>query len=424
MQNSINTVMRNKGVRLNEEEALRNIKDKCNERGVEFIGFDNETNSYINNKTYLILRCNKCNKIWKTTTYDKFVRYNRSCPNCSRTKKVTLDELISNTLELCEEKEFTFLGISGPFKGVRTKLKLKCNRCGYEWHTTTYVNLIKKDRKSHSCNKRNPLYSTVGLRSDKATKRVLDSLKETSLEFVSFKDGEYIGFNKTKVILKCKKCNKLNEYSFSYICSHNISCKYCEYNGKISNEAAIKIIEDKCKDLNYTFLGFKTIDGRYDGKDTYLILKCNKCGRITDSTKFYVFVNRGIKCLNCSRTWKMEDEIKTFLDKEKIDYIYDCRSRVLPWLKNRISLSLDFYLPKYNTAIECQGIQHFEPSSFYGGEKEFVKTCDRDKRKLLLCKENNVTLLYYDSETQHQSFLGEVVFKDVNNLFKEILKNG
>lgn len=34
------------------------------------------------------------------------------------------------------------------------------------------------------------------------------------------------------------------------------------------------------------------------------------------------------------------------------------RYKKFSWLKKQ---NLDFYLPDYNIAIECQGIQHFEP---------------------------------------------------------------
>lgn len=85
---------------------------------------------------------------------------------------------------------------------------------------------------------------------------------------------------------------------------------------------------------------------------------------------------------------------------------------------------MDFYLPEYKIGIECQGRQHFEPVLDFGGEKSFEKTIERNKKKLILCKENNVKLLYYDSENNHTSFLNEKVYNEKNNLIKEIIKYG
>lgn len=69
------------------------------------------------------------------------------------------------------------------------------------------------------------------------------------------------------------------------------------------------------------------------------------------------------------------------------------------WLKYVSFLKLDFYLPDYNTAIECQGIQHFEPTDFSGKNSEVVKFLFetnkiRDDIKQKLCEENNVNLIY------------------------------
>lgn len=57
-------------------------------------------------------------------------------------------------------------------------------------------------------------------------------------------------------------------------------------------------------------------------------------------------------------------------------------------------MSLDFYLPEYNIAIECQGLQHFKPSEYFGGEKTFVENVERDILKNKLCIENRIRLIY------------------------------
>ena len=79
-----------------------------------------------------------------------------------------------------------------------------------------------------------------------------------------------------------------------------------------------------------------------------------------------------------------------------------------------------FYLPNYNIAIECQGRQHFEPVKDFGGEKTFKESIYRDEKKLNLCKNNGIKLLYYDSEHNHTEFLGEIVYNDKNKILKEI----
>jgi len=75
---------------------------------------------------------------------------------------------------------------------------------------------------------------------------------------------------------------------------------------------------------------------------------------------------------------------------------------------------LDFYLPKFNVAIECQGEQHFNSFEYFGGEKSFKERLERDERKKILCKENNVPLLYY-AASKHDG-----VYNDKELLLKEI----
>jgi lysophospholipase L1-like esterase len=60
----------------------------------------------------------------------------------------------------------------------------------------------------------------------------------------------------------------------------------------------------------------------------------------------------------------LETEISLFLEREGIEYE---EQKKFPWLKN---YRLDFYLPQYNVAIECQGRQHFEAVEQFGGEEQ------------------------------------------------------
>ena len=410
-----------KGIRLSNEEAIKNIQEKCKEKNISFLGFDNEQNEYVNNKTHLLLKCNKCGHIWNNTMYLKLVNANHgTCPNCAVNRKKTEEEIIDIVNEKCKEKNFTFLGFKDGFNGIQSKLILKCNKCKTICDTSTYANLIREDRLSHHCGMKIRKKVIPTLNVEKAIESLKEKLKNTSLEFVSFDENGYIGSEKCKVYLKCKKCGEKIKYTYEMCIYGNIKCKKCEC-GRFSNEYASNRVKEKCKYLNYTFLGFDNEENKYKGKHTYLILKCNKCGYVWKSTTFASFSQTTIKCMGCSNSWKMEKEIEMMLQKHSINFIHNCRAKNLPWLKNKASLSLDFYLPEYNIGIECQGRQHFMPVPDFGGEKQFIDTVERDKKKLQLCKENGVKLLYYDSNLKHSTFLNEKVFNNENNLIKEII---
>lgn len=59
---------------------------------------------------------------------------------------------------------------------------------------------------------------------------------------------------------------------------------------------------------------------------------------------------------------------------------------------NKFNLRFDFYLPDINAVIEYQGVQHFQPIKFFGGDKALADTKKRDKIKRMFCFENNIKL--------------------------------
>ena len=66
---------------------------------------------------------------------------------------------------------------------------------------------------------------------------------------------------------------------------------------------------------------------------------------------------------------------------------------------NNGKLSYDFYLPQCNVLVECQGIQHYEPIEYFGGEEQFAIQQEHDKRKREYAEKNGYKLLeiwYYD----------------------------
>lgn len=59
-------------------------------------------------------------------------------------------------------------------------------------------------------------------------------------------------------------------------------------------------------------------------------------------------------------------------------------------------LRLDFFIPELSLAIEYQGEQHFHPVKRFGGEQSFVRGKQRDSIKRKLCKQNSITLIYFN----------------------------
>lgn len=116
-------------------------------------------------------------------------------------------------------------------------------------------------------------------------------------------------------------------------------------------------------------------------------------------------------CPYCKSNY-LEDKVYNFLKNE---YTIERRYHT-KWLKKQ---ELDLFLPDYNIAIECQGIEHFKPVDFFGGvEKfEYVKNLDNNKKKL--CDINNVNLIYYSEtkEIDYDNYIG-IMFNNITDLKK------
>ena len=125
----------------------------------------------------------------------------------------------------------------------------------------------------------------------------------------------------------------------------------------------------------------------------------------------------GCGCPICKES-HLEREIRILLENNNIGYEYQKRFK---WLGLQ---SLDFYIPDYNIAIECQGEQHYRPVSFskitnnIDIENLFRKVQKRDNRKKILCAENSIDLLYYANNEEHKS--DENTFCTTSDILKYI----
>ena len=85
--------------------------------------------------------------------------------------------------------------------------------------------------------------------------------------------------------------------------------------------------------------------------------------------------------------WKHELSLFHTVRRLYPDTLYQYRP---DWLGRQ---SLDLYIPSLRTAIEYQGIQHYLPVEFFGGEEALTQRRDLDRVKKELCAANSVRLI-------------------------------
>ena len=215
--------------------------------------------------------------------------------------------------------------------------------------------------------------------------------KLTTEEFIK-KAKEIHGnkYNYSKVVYKsndepvCIICPEHGEFwqtPHTHLGGHD--CPKCRYvkswdtRGRITTEEFIK----KARKIHGDKYGYEKTE--YKNNRTKVKIHCPKHGYFLQTPSVHL---RGNGCPICSES-HIEKEIRTFLVDNKIDFEYE---KHFPEIGYR---SYDFYLDKLNYAIECQGIQHFEPIDFFGGNIAFEKQIESDKIKEEYCKSKGIGLL-------------------------------
>lgn len=109
-------------------------------------------------------------------------------------------------------------------------------------------------------------------------------------------------------------------------------------------------------------------------------------------------------------------QIENILKENNVQYK---KEFVFPDLLSENGRALRFDFAVFNSddklvyLIECQGIQHYEPVNFFGGEVALLSLKKRDLKKREYCEEHNIPLVeinYYDKKT---ITLDEVIRKEL-----------
>ena len=222
----------------------------------------------------------------------------------------------------------------------------------------------------------------------------------------SYENVDYIN-NKTHVIVNCKEHGEFKVRPDNFL--HGHGCPKCAIKMKKQcNPWTTEFFIKKSKEIYGDLFSYEKTE--YKNYETSVIITCKKHGDFLVTPDNFLHLH---SCPNCS-TSLMEIKLKLILDENNIKYE---QQKTFEWLKYIGNLKLDFYLPEYNVAIECQGMQHFKPIELFGGKKTFEITQKRDNIKKELCEKNGVKILYFSTAKDK---LPNYVIKNKNRLINEI----
>ena len=377
------------------KKTLEDILEKANRVHNNFYSYDKIT-EYKGCDCKYIITCPIHGDFTQTFYYH--INKKQGCPLCGieRAKKkraLDIDEVKRRITECGYE-------ITDDFKYVNnnTPIEIICKKHG---NFKIRPNLLFKGDRCKKCSieKRS---SNNFLTNDEFIKRITELYGDK----LDLSKTFYKGSDK-KI---CVICRKHGEYYTTPNCLYKgISCNMCR-NEKIASlklKTQEEFLNESKKLYGDNFLMDKAI---YTGEDNKIIIGCKKHGYFEQTPRCHL---RGNGCPICNtKVSSLENKIKRFLSEKGIKFL---QQKQVP---NSL-LKLDFYLPEYNCAIECQGGQHFKMVDYFGGNEGFTKTKERDNRKKKLCEEIGIKLFYY-SNVNYDNFLGEKVYHDPNEMINEI----
>ena len=280
------------------------------------------------------------------------------------------------------------------YTGCRNEVVIVCSEHG-EFRQMPYKHLQSK-----GCPKCG--YLTVQKKLSLNREEFIEKAKKIHGDKYDYSKVEYIN-NKTKVCIICPEHGEFWQTPQAHL--QGEGCLICCGKFKFDTEEFIK----RAREVHGNKYDYSKVE--YVDAHTPVCIICYEHGEFWQ--KPYVHLqNHG--CPICKES-KLENEIHNFLCENKIKFN---EQQKFNWLGRQ---SLDFYLPDYNVAIECQGEQHFNNRCFgHDDIKGNEKIRKMDKIKFEKCKNNKLKLLYYSNLKINYPYY---VIEDKNKLLEEIYNN-
>lgn len=258
--------------------------------------------------------------------------------------------------------------VVGEYVNSKTKIIHRCKIDGYEWRVAPVCILRGQGCPRCAGNER---YGH-----EEYVKRV--SIINPNIEVV----GTYIN-NATPILHRCRLDG--NEWIVkpnSILQGHG--CPICGLisSGNMKRKTHLRYVQEVEK-INPNI----EVVGRYIDCVTNILHRCKIDGYEWMAKPNNILNGKGCPKCNASNG---EETVSIWLDKNRIEYesqkqFKDC--------KDKKPLPFDFYLIDYNCCIEYQGIQHYKPVEYFGGEESLEYTQRHDKIKADYCKNNGITLI-------------------------------
>ena len=358
------------------------IKDSIKIHGDKY---DYSKVEYINNDTKVCIVCPIHGEFWQTP--NKHLN-GRGCQKCGGTNRFTIDEFTQKSNEI---HKFKYDYSKVEYVNNKTKVCIVCPIHGEFWQTPH----------AHIHGQGCP---ACGGTKKLTTKTFILRAREIHGWKYDYSKVEYID-SATKVCIICPDHGEFWQTPHDHL--NGNGCPNCNKHVKSNNE---KFIEN-AKLIHGDKYDYSRV--KYVNSETKVCILCSDHGEFWQTPHNHL---NGQGCPYC-KTSKLENEINEFLLSKQI--VFE-RQKTFDWLVNKGHLYLDYFLPDYHIAIECQGEQHFKPIEQFGGLTGFTERQKLDFLKYRLCEENGIKILYYG--TKEYSYF-QKIYTDKLQLLKLIYES-
>lgn len=328
-------------------------------------------------------------------TPDKHINAKQGCPICSGNMKKTTEQFINEAKQVHGDK--------------------------YDYSKVNYVNRATNVTiicPEHGEFEQMPCNHIAGANCPYCSGKLTDEILLNDFKKIH---GNKYDYSKTTLNNRDEKgrvciiCPEHGEFwQYIHVHKNGCGCPKCAGNVKKTKE---QFVIDSRKIHGDKYLYDKFV---YTGNHDKGIITCPIHGDFLMTPNKHIVRKQG--CPLCNES-KLEEETAKFLDDNNVKYI---RRKYFSWLGKK---HLDFFLPDYKFAIECQGKQHFEKVDFFGGEQSLSDTIERDTIKNKLCHEKNINLIYYTDNSSlkysnFKPFYENNLFSDLEIIMAIIEKKG
>lgn len=358
------------------EEFLKEVNDLVgNEYSI--------LSKYINSKTHVEIKHNKCGHVYKVTPTNFL--HGKRCPICMRkqsdkNRRKTNKQFLDEINELVG-KEYEVLD---NYETAIKKVRFKHNECGCVFEMSP--NAFLTGARCPKCGWDN------FINSNKFTQEEFEKhLKERT-------NGECIALDKyintqTPIRFKHLTCGNI----FKTKPSHVLAGHYCKECGdKKTGDKLRKTHEQYVKEV-FDLVGDEyEVLSEYKRDDIKIKMVHKTCGR-TFYKRAGSFL-QGIRCPHCAES-KGEKKVFDFLVKHGIEHKREYRDKRC---KNKYTLPFDFAIfneEKLLCLIEYDGELHYKEARWSGAEEKLLSIQKTDKIKDEFCAKHGIPLIkipYWD----------------------------